>query len=102
MVFNGILFLFIFQEIISPGIITKSVSKLCSKQNLTDYSITHDNKKALHSFITKDQSCTNKNKTKSKSSLKTLHENNDFIATGFKQKTKETLSTKVKSIKNLF
>lgn len=70
MVFNGILFLFIFQEIISPAIITKSVSKLCSKQNLTDYSITHDNKKALHSFITKDQSCTNKNKTKSKSSLK--------------------------------
>ncbi|XP_067208869.1 putative leucine-rich repeat-containing protein DDB_G0290503 [Linepithema humile] len=81
-------------EIISPATITKSVSKLCSKQNLTDYSIAHDNTKALHSSITKGQSCTNKNTARSKSSHKTLHENNNFIATGFKQKTKETLSTK--------
>ncbi|XP_067213074.1 putative leucine-rich repeat-containing protein DDB_G0290503 [Linepithema humile] len=82
------------KEIISPATITKSVSKLCSKQNLTDYSIAHDNTKALHSSITKGQSCTNKNTARSKSSHKTLHENNNFIAIGFKQKTKETLSTK--------
>ncbi|XP_067204519.1 putative uncharacterized protein DDB_G0289041 isoform X2 [Linepithema humile] len=82
------------KEIISPATITKSVSKLCSKQNLTDYSIAHDNTKALHLFITKGQSCTNKNTARRKSSHKTLHENNNFIATGFKQKTKETLSTK--------
>ncbi|XP_067210488.1 putative leucine-rich repeat-containing protein DDB_G0290503 [Linepithema humile] len=81
-------------EIISPATITKSVSKLCSKQNLTDYSIAHDNTKALHASITKGQSCTNKNTARSKSSHKTLHENNNFIATGFKQKTKEILSTK--------
>lgn len=100
MIFNYILFLFIFQEIVPPAIITNSVSKLCSTLNLTDCSIAC-NTGTLYSSITKDQRRTNENKSGTKSLHKTHHENKDLPA-GFKQKTKEILLTKVKVLKTCF